>query len=151
MKRSVILSLILASSVLFLDICTKNIMAEILFSQDITLLPNLLSFSLHYNTGLALSIPLPRLAQIILSCVLLVLLFVLWKKEYPHLGKQLALAAVFGGALGNLGERIFVGQVVDFIAVWQFPVFNIADIAISLGISAYILFEFQNRKKESLS
>jgi len=51
--------------------------------------------------------------------------------------------------LGNLGERIFVGQVVDFIAIWEFPVFNIADIAISLGIAAYILFEFQNRKKES--
>ena len=124
-------------------------METMLATKDIILLPDLLSFSLHYNTGLALSIPLPRLAQIILSGILLILLLVLWKKEHPHLGKQLALAAVFGGALGNLGERIFVGQVVDFIAIWEFPVFNIADIAISLGIAAYILFEFQNRKKES--
>ena len=50
---------------------------------------------------------------------------------------SLGLALVLGGALGNVIDRIVLGYVIDFIAVdivgWEFPAFNVADAAISVG------------------
>ncbi len=57
---------------------------------------------------------------------------------YPHLAQdpwlRWALALQLGGALGNLTDRLRQGYVTDFIAVANFPVFNLADVAITLGI-----------------
>ena len=56
--------------------------------------------------------------------------------------EKIALALIFGGALGNLIDRVLFGKVFDFIFLhygsWKFAVFNIADVCISLG--AFILF-----------
>ncbi|MBN9643123.1 signal peptidase II [Corynebacterium mendelii] len=55
------------------------------------------------------------------------------------------LACVAGGALGNLGDRLFrapgffVGHVVDFISVGNFAIFNIADSFISVGVFVFIV------------
>lgn len=50
-----------------------------------------------------------------------------------------ALALQMGGALGNLLDRVRLGYVVDFIAVPGFSVFNLADSAITVGVTALIL------------
>jgi signal peptidase II len=47
---------------------------------------------------------------------------------------RLALALQLGGAVGNLLDRIFAGEVTDFISVGSFPVFNIADASIFIGV-----------------
>ena len=56
----------------------------------------------------------------------------------------LPLALVIGGALGNLIDRLRVGQVTDFIQVyigaWPFPAFNVADSAISIGAALLVIF-----------
>lgn len=52
---------------------------------------------------------------------------------------RLALAMQFGGAVGNLIDRITEGYVTDFISVGMFPVFNIADASISIGVALLIL------------
>ncbi len=49
------------------------------------------------------------------------------------------LALQVGGALGNLWDRLYRGSVTDFVAVGQFPVFNLADIAITLGVACLLL------------
>ena len=55
----------------------------------------------------------------------------------------IALALILGGAVGNLFDRIFRGEVIDFLLFyyqgWSFPVFNIADIAINIGAALLIL------------
>jgi signal peptidase II len=57
--------------------------------------------------------------------------------------RQLALALIFGGAIGNLIDRVRWGEVVDFIEVgvpsWHWPVFNIADSAVSVGVVLFAL------------
>lgn len=73
-------------------------------------------------------------------------------KKYPRLF-QLGIAIALGGALGNLIDRIRLGFVIDFIDVHFWPVFNIADIAIVLGI-ILILFsiaKFSKKKSSSQS
>ncbi|MFN4181723.1 MAG: signal peptidase II, partial [bacterium] len=51
-----------------------------------------------------------------------------------------ALGFIWGGAVGNLLDRIRTGKVVDFIAVWKWPIFNLADASIVLGILVLMLF-----------
>jgi len=57
--------------------------------------------------------------------------------------QRIALGLVLGGAVGNLIDRVRYGEVVDFILVswrtWQFPVFNVADSAVSVGVVVFAL------------
>ena len=66
----------------------------------------------------------------------------LWKQQTPPLSSH-ALSLVFGGALGNLIDRILRGTVTDFLQVffgsYEFPSFNVADSAISIGAFLLIL------------
>lgn len=60
-----------------------------------------------------------------------------------------ALALVLGGALGNLSDRIFRspgflrGEVVDFVSIGTFPVFNAADAALDVGIVLLLILSFR--------
>lgn len=70
---------------------------------------------------------------------------IIWLKRLTT-GQRLqaaALALILGGALGNLCDRLLHGYVIDFIdvyyQVWHFPVFNIADSAITIGAVLLIL------------
>lgn len=61
---------------------------------------------------------------------------------------RLALAIMFGGAMGNLIDRLYQGYVTDFISVGSFPVLNIADAAISTGSALLVLAVWvQDRRK----
>jgi len=52
---------------------------------------------------------------------------------------RLAMALQLGGAIGNLLDRIFRGHVTDFVSLGRFPVFNVADASISIGVALLIL------------
>ena len=73
---------------------------------------------------------------------------VFWLKEQPseRVWLSIALALVLGGAVGNLIDRILLGYVVDFIDIyyksWHWPVFNIADSAITVGVIMLIIDSF---------
>jgi len=65
---------------------------------------------------------------------------------------SVALALVFGGAVGNLIDRIRFGCVTDFIDVklWEdfhWPAFNVADSAITIGVIALLIFLFWELRK----
>jgi signal peptidase II len=63
---------------------------------------------------------------------------------------RLSMAMLLGGAVGNLIDRLYQGYVTDFISVGKFPVFNIADASISLGVAVLFLgMWFQEREKKS--
>lgn len=57
---------------------------------------------------------------------------------------NLGFAAVIGGSLGNFLDRWLRGGVVDFIRIWNLPVFNFADLAISLGVVLIIGLSLQH-------
>jgi signal peptidase II len=64
-----------------------------------------------------------------------------------------SLAAIIGGALGNLYDRLVHGYVVDFrsfhVAGWYYPAFNVADIAITLGAAGLIWESVIGEKRRS--
>ena len=73
---------------------------------------------------------------IVVSCVIIY--------YFPHVPREdwllrLALALQLGGAVGNLVDRVTEGYVTDFVSVGRFPVFNVADASISIGVALLIL------------
>ena len=120
------------------------------------------------NHGVAFSMPVPSPFVIILTVIVLIYLTLLLsgkhivlknqnsKKErqsialeYIRLKKYeiMAIVLVFAGALGNLIDRIQFGAVTDFIAVGSFPVFNLADTWISVGVGIYLIGEMFGKKQ----
>lgn len=77
---------------------------------------------------------------ILLSAVIIVAIFYYFPL-IPHSDVyfRLALSMQMGGAVGNLIDRITQGFVTDFISVGTFPVFNIADSSITLGVGILLL------------
>ena len=80
------------------------------------------------------------------TAVLCLVASALWK-NHPHFATPLVrtgLALILGGAAGNLYDRVIFGTVTDFIEVyhgaWTFPVFNVADSAITVG-AILLLFD----------
>jgi signal peptidase II len=82
--------------------------------------------------------------------VLLVLLLALWKWGEPgsHLF-QVGLGLIIGGAIGNIIDRIVLGEVVDFIDFKIWPVFNIADFAIVVGVLITMIIVLKDSLKKN--
>lgn len=55
----------------------------------------------------------------------------------------IGLALSAGGALGNIANRLFSGHVVDFITLWQWPSFNVADAALTVGLLTIVFDQFR--------
>jgi signal peptidase II len=67
--------------------------------------------------------------------------------------EHVAFAAIVSGALGNGADRVLRGYVVDFIHVsfgthFDWPIFNVADIAVTVGVALLLLVELRRRRTE---
>lgn len=111
-------------------------------TAKIVLVPDILEIVHHRNTGVAFGINLPPLLQVVLFPILIVAgVYIIVK--HLDLNKPavfVVTGVIFGGALSNFIDRITYGFVVDYIAVSIYPVFNIADIAITVGIFIVLIF-----------
>ena len=80
------------------------------------------------------------------------LVYCLAKTSAAHRWKSVAFALIIGGAIGNFIDRLRQGKVVDFIDFhvkqWHFPTFNVADMAVSIGVFIYILCLFLYEEKK---
>lgn len=101
------------------------------------------------NTGIAFGIDIGNIWAIIISNIILIGIVIYATKKELQIKKtltQFLLALILGGGIGNLIDRIFRGSVLDFISIWLYPSFNIADICISVGILGIIIFFNKVRK-----
>jgi signal peptidase II len=124
-----------AAAVIAADQLTKQVALEHLANGPKHILGPL-SFELGFNTGGAFSLGSDFSGAIILGAI--AALFVIGSMTRRFVGKTatVAFALVFGGALSNLGDRIFRGRhgaVVDFVHLGFWPTFNVADSAITVG------------------
>lgn len=132
----------LALALLAADCTTKQLAVETLSPEHVPhpVVGDVVRFTLAYNRGAAMSLPLgPRPVLIALMCAVLVVLgWMLWRVPREDTVQRLALGLILGGALGNLGSRLFDSRgVVDFIDIGlgarRFYTFNVADIGVMVG------------------
>jgi signal peptidase II len=145
-RRSLLLLVSVAGIVFALDRWTKQWASSTLpYNQPVPVLGEFLRLTYTRNSGVAFGLGqgtgFPYYLFSILAAIAILWMFL--RRQVPSLPRQLALALIFGGALGNLWDRLRAGEVVDFIEVgvraWYWPVFNVADSAVSVGVVMFAL------------
>ncbi len=147
-----IICALIAVTSLGLDLLTKYLAVSQNFNMVI--IPELLKFKLTYNTGAAFSFlgeyPWAKTVFIVLTIIVLtaIIAFFVYKivaKKPISKWLAISLSLTFGGALGNLIDRIWLGKVRDFIFLFYntniFPaIFNVADICLVVGVVMICVF-----------
>ncbi len=131
-------TLIIATIVLIVDQLSKIIVNNTLTKQ-LVIIPNFFYLTLYHNDGVAWSLLSSHRALIVI--ITIVALIVLYRFMYcikPNTRNNIAFGLLLGGLSGNLLDRLISGSVTDFldflIFKYDFPVFNIGDIAIVIGV-----------------
>ena len=137
---------LLSLFVIILDQWTKWLAeTNLTFLEPVPVIEPFLNWTLAYNYGAAFSFLADAggwqkwfLAGM---AILMSLFLIVYLPKAPRKTKllSLGLALVLGGAIGNLIDRLLHGHVIDFIHVhyadvWHYPIFNIADVGIFIGI-----------------
>ncbi|MCJ1656555.1 signal peptidase II [Staphylococcus sp. NRL 16/872] len=140
------ISLIIAIAILAIDQITKRIIATTMnIGDSYEVIPNFLNITSHRNNGAAWGILSGKMVFFyIITIIILVVLVLFYIKEAKHnLFMQVAISLLFAGALGNFIDRLFNGEVVDFIDTnifgYDFPIFNIADSSLTIGVILVII------------
>ncbi|MBP6310360.1 MAG: signal peptidase II [Arenimonas sp.] len=150
--------LILSAAIIFFDWLSKAwALSTLTYQQSVEVIPGFWNWTLVHNRGAAFSF----LAQaggwqqwlfsalaVIISVVCVLMLKNADRRDWQT---ALPLALIIGGALGNLIDRIRFGYVIDFVhwyyGSFHWPVFNLADSAISIAAVLLIVLSFKTEKK----
>lgn len=149
----------LAILVLLFDQLTKSWALGTLGEGGQTVIEGFLKYSLAMNRGVSFSfladVPHEWLPMALAIFAAIVSLFFAHMMAQGTKLYQAGLGLIIGGALGNMVDRLNFGGVIDFISVhygvWHFPTFNVADIAINIGVAFVLLDTIKHIvKKESV-
>lgn len=136
---------VIAAVIIGLDQLTKYLTVQsIALHEIINVIPTILSFTYHQNSGAAWSILEGQMWFFYIVTVVVVIGII----YYLHtLGKTdrffaFSLSLILGGAIGNFIDRLHLQYVVDMIRVEfiNFPIFNIADMALTIGVGLMIVY-----------
>lgn len=157
MKNKALIFLIIPLG-LVADQLSKFWAAKHLIGKPISLIGDWFSFHYSENTGAAWGVLSDKTWLLALvsciACILIALYYFLGKYHSKLTGFSLIL--IFTGALGNLLDRLFRGYVIDFINLnffalfgGDFPIFNIADIFVTIGVALLIITLLFLEKEEA--
>jgi signal peptidase II len=162
-KKNIVLFIFGAIAVIVLDQITKAVITEKLFMYGShKVIDGFFSLVYVMNPGAAFGFlaEAPEIFRylffisVTVLAILLIIYYILKSKSQDVL-IVISLTLIFGGAVGNLIDRIRFGAVVDFldfyIGAWHWPAFNVADSAISIGAVLMIWEMLVSRKKTSSS
>lgn len=145
--------------VILLDWWTKSLASSLLDYGVPRVITPLFNLTLLHNRGAAFSLLSEAggwqhwLLSGIALVVSVAIVVVLRRLPRTECRQGLGLALVLGGAIGNLGDRLRFGHVVDFIQVHYgdlyWPAFNVADSAITVGAALLILDALRSRRKDA--
>ena len=150
---SIILFLSISLLVFFSDLVTKAYVSERLsLGQSIPVVKNIFHISLVHNTGIAFGL-FKNLTAFFIGLSLIVIFYIaldsILHLKYYTLNKGISFGLLLGGACGNLLDRIRLGYVRDFLDFRVWPVFNLADSAITIGVLLLAIEIIGNRTKNT--
>jgi signal peptidase II len=122
--------------------------ARTFLSENIISIFSDVRLQLAFNKGFAFSLPAPQLILVLFAIgVSGFLIYWSTKKERTLCEKWVAVLLV-SGAIGNAIDRIIFHEVTDFLALWSFPIFNVADMLVSVGVVILLFQEMKSTKKD---
>lgn len=153
MKKNYTIVGIGVAIIVILDQITKQIIANTMnLYENITVIKDFFYISSHRNEGAAWGILQGQMIFLIFISFLAFVLFYYLVKEVDFKEKRIysiSIVLLVGGAIGNFIDRLFLGYVVDFLDFvifgYDFPTFNVADMALVIGV---IIFAFDILKED---
>ncbi|NLO89335.1 MAG: signal peptidase II [Clostridia bacterium] len=140
-----------SATVLLLDQLSKRLIQRIIMEgESIPLIPGVFHLTLYKNPGAAFGLFAYKTKLfIVVTIIVMIIIIYFYLQLPPSMGlAKTSLALQFGGAAGNFIDRILYGYVVDFIDFRVWPVFNIADTAIVIGVILLCWEFFVQQEKE---
>lgn len=140
-----------AGVVLVVDQLAKLlILSRLRPGETYPLVPRLFHLTLVQNQGIAFGLfhDSGTLLFLVITLSLAVLVFIGFRTPPSRPRTHVGLGLILGGALGNWVDRVRAGAVIDFLDFHIWPVFNLADTAISLGV-ALLFWEFVTASKHA--
>ncbi len=144
--------------IVILDQLTKSMVkSRFYLHESIEVIGDFLRFTYIENPGMAFGIRIagPWFFTLFSAIASVVILVYMYKMRHAAFLSRLALAFILGGAIGNLIDRSLYGRVVDFIDVGigttRWPVFNLADSAVTIGmilLISMIIFEKDEEQRD---
>ncbi|NPC92495.1 signal peptidase II [Bacillus sp. WMMC1349] len=146
---------IIALFIIGIDQLTKwLVVSKMEYGESIPVLDHFFFITSHRNTGAAWGILAGQMwfFYIITTAVVIGLMYYIQKHVKGQILLGIALGLMLGGALGNFIDRIFRHEVVDFIHVvivdYHYPIFNIADSSLCVGVLLLFIHMILDGKKK---
>lgn len=138
---------------LLLDIGSKFLVSRIfILNESKTIIDNFLNITYVRNTGAAWSI-LDNNTWIVTVISLLIIIGIIYYVYRNRVSKKIlkiGYGLILGGAIGNFIDRIVFGYVIDFIDIdifgWNYPIFNLADMFIVVGVILVMIDAWRCKK-----
>lgn len=144
---------LIALFVILFDQITKWLIVKKMdLGESIEIINNFLYITSHRNTGAAWGILEGQMAFFYIITVIVIIFIVYYIQTAARNNKILGISfgLILGGAIGNFIDRLFRKEVVDFINTYiftyDFPVFNIADSALVIGVGLLIVQMYLEEK-----
>lgn len=156
-KRYYSLFIIYMAVLVIFDQITKLIARTTLSAGDIDIIPGVLQLHLLYNTGAAFSILTGKTIVFYVLTPVIAAVIIYFFIRLPFVKKYLPMAFVLtslvAGAAGNYIDRLVFSKVTDFIyfSIINFPVFNVADIYVTISVIVLLVLILFYYKDEELS
>jgi signal peptidase II len=127
--------IIIVTSIILLDQITKFLaISSLQLNTPVPLIKNFLNLTLVHNRGAAFGFFQNQLLMFVLISILVIaFIFHNLKNKKNSVIFKLSLSLILGGAIGNLIDRLRFGFVIDFLDLRIWPVFNLADSAITIA------------------
>jgi signal peptidase II len=153
-QKDIFIAIIVTFTVVYADRITKLFFSDLLaYGESLPVIRKVLHMTLVHNTGVAFGFFKDQ--GIVFIVIPIIAIFLLIFNIYYYRRNDEALSRVYivsfsmilGGAIGNLIDRIVYGHVIDFIDFRIWPVFNVADSAITIGavIIAFKCFRLSSK------
>ena len=146
---------LLSIVMILVDQLTKYMIVKSMeIGESISIIGDILKITSHRNYGAAWGMLQNQMMffYIITVIVLIALCYFYYKEAADNLLMQSGLMFIFAGAIGNFIDRLFRGNVVDFIDTriinYDFPIFNVADSCLTIGVFILLYELLINQKEE---
>jgi len=161
-RRKIALYVGMVGGVIILDQLTKAVVLRTLRPYSpVEVLGDFFRLTFIYNTGAAFGLHLGDASRWVFMALAAVAVVVLWfmfrGTRWVDRARLVAIASVTGGAVGNVIDRVRSSRgVVDFldfgVGDWRWPVFNVADIAVTVGalLLAFSLWREEQKQEQEL-
>ena len=146
-KHNVYIAIFVCLFIILIDRVTKIFILKLDEGMSIPIIENVFHITFIYNTGAGFgTFQNAAFFLTIFSIVILIgAIYYFFKTKNRLL--RIMISVLIAGIVGNLTDRLLYGKVIDFIDLRIWPIFNIADMAITLGILSIIAYLWVNDRK----